>query len=239
MQLEVLVNLFDIDSEAEWGAALLKLASELGYEYALFGVVPDKALQIDTALLVTNYPHEWLRTYEQQQLHKVDPIVSHCLTSSLPIVWKPEHFIGKARGEFYEQACGHGLRSGVSLPMHGINNEVGVLSMVSSDTEREVGGHRTEALPAISLLRDYALESSRKFMSRSNKPTENFKLTTSELECLKWVSNGKSSWEISRILSRSEATINFHIANIMKKFGVQTRQQAVIKSIRIGIITLT
>ena len=49
---------------------------------------------------------------------------------------------------------------------------------------------------------------------------------------------GKSSWEISRILNRSEATINFHIANIKQKFEVGSRQQAIIKAIRLGLLRL-
>ncbi|WP_395004658.1 helix-turn-helix transcriptional regulator [Undibacterium sp.] len=41
-----------------------------------------------------------------------------------------------------------------------------------------------------------------------SKNVKKIKLTASELECLKWVIVGKFSWEISRILSRSAATVN-------------------------------
>ena len=62
-------------------------------------------------------------------------------------------------------------------------------------------------------------------------------LTKRELEVIKWVMAGKSSWEISRITDCAEATINFHIANIRQKFNVNTRQQALVKAIALGIIT--
>jgi LuxR family quorum-sensing transcriptional regulator LasR len=34
----------------------------------------------------------------------------------------------------------------------------------------------------------------------------------------------------------SEATVNFHLANVRQKFNVNTRQQAVIKAISLGLI---
>ena len=61
-------------------------------------------------------------------------------------------------------------------------------------------------------------------------------LTRRELEVLKWVMAGKSSWEISRITDCAEATVNFHISNIRQKFNVSTRQQALVKAIALGIL---
>ena len=48
---------------------------------------------------------------------------------------------------------------------------------------------------------------------------------------------GKSSWEVARITGCSEATVNFHLANVRQKFDVNTRQQAVVKAIALGLIT--
>ena len=38
------------------------------------------------------------------------------------------------------------------------------------------------------------------------------------------------------ILGCSEATVNFHISNIRFKFKVNTRQQAIVKAISLGLI---
>jgi LuxR family quorum-sensing transcriptional regulator LasR len=236
LQANQLLSLFEVDSQTEWNAKLEGLASHLGFKNILFGVVPDKRQPLETAFLVSNYPNDWRETYDQQQMYNVDPTVSHCLSSYLPIAWKSETFRGPAQSKFYEQACGYGLRSGISFPMHGSGNEFGMLSFVANDHDHAASSLQINELAAMSMLRDYALESSRKFIHLAAQPTPKIKLTASELECLKWVSVGKSSWEISRILSRSEATINFHVANIMRKFDVQTRQQAVIKAIKLGIV---
>ena len=54
-----------------------------------------------------------------------------------------------------------------------------------------------------------------------------YQLTPKELEVLKWLKQGKSSWDISIILGRSERTMNFHVGNIVKKLDAMNRTHAV------------
>jgi DNA-binding CsgD family transcriptional regulator len=49
---------------------------------------------------------------------------------------------------------------------------------------------------------------------------------------------GKSSWEISVILSISERTATHHVTNIMRKLDARKRAQAVAIAIRLGLIDL-
>jgi LuxR family quorum-sensing transcriptional regulator LasR len=60
---------------------------------------------------------------------------------------------------------------------------------------------------------------------------ETVHLTPKELETLKWAMMGKTAWEISRIQGRSEATINFHLGNIRRKFGVSSMCAALVRAI--------
>jgi len=64
------------------------------------------------------------------------------------------------------------------------------------------------------------------------------KLTTKEREALEWMALGKSAWEVSRILGKSEAAVNFHLCNIRRKFNVTTLRSALVKAIEQGIILL-
>lgn len=52
------------------------------------------------------------------------------------------------------------------------------------------------------------------------------KLTGREKEVLKWIGQGKSNWEISRILGISERTAKYHTSNILEKLGISNRVQA-------------
>lgn len=61
-------------------------------------------------------------------------------------------------------------------------------------------------------------------------------LSGRELQCLEWVSRGKTSWEIGVILSLSERTVNFHLMNASRKLNVYSRQAAVAQAIRLGFL---
>lgn len=62
-------------------------------------------------------------------------------------------------------------------------------------------------------------------------------LSGREKEILKWLKEGKSSWDISRILRISRNTVNFHIKNLFRKLDVVNRTQAVSEALRRGIIS--
>jgi DNA-binding CsgD family transcriptional regulator len=60
------------------------------------------------------------------------------------------------------------------------------------------------------------------------------KLTPRQLECLKWVGEGKSSTDIGSILELSPATVDGHIADACIRLGVRTRIQAIVEAFRNG-----
>jgi LuxR family quorum sensing-dependent transcriptional regulator len=62
-------------------------------------------------------------------------------------------------------------------------------------------------------------------------------LTQREIDCLTWTAAGKTSMEISNILSLSEHTVNHYLNRATKKLDTVNRTQAVAKSIRMGIIS--
>jgi LuxR family quorum-sensing system transcriptional regulator CciR len=63
-------------------------------------------------------------------------------------------------------------------------------------------------------------------------------LTVRELEVLKWISVGKTSWDIGMILRISERTVNFHIKNLLPKLDAVNRAQAVAMALKLGLLGL-
>lgn len=226
------------ECEAAWRDKLFLIGRRLGFDQVLYGAVPSRTAKLETAFLQSNYSERWRARYDADKLAYVDPTVAHCLSSSLPVVWSPELFNSPEQRALYEEAYGHGIRSGVSFPIHGPNGEFGMLSFasdakVSTAFERDI----VALMPTLSLVRDYAFESSLRFLHAQAGDESVPRLTRRELEILKWVMMGKSSWEISRITACSEATVNFHIGNVRQKFNVNTRQQALVRAISLGILT--
>jgi LuxR family transcriptional regulator, quorum-sensing system regulator CviR len=63
-------------------------------------------------------------------------------------------------------------------------------------------------------------------------------LTSSELEVLKWLKEGKTTWEISSILNKSERVIKFHVDNILRKLNAMNRTHAVAIALENNLISI-
>jgi two-component system NarL family response regulator len=63
-------------------------------------------------------------------------------------------------------------------------------------------------------------------------------LTDRELEVLNLMAAGKSNKEVASALCVAEATVKAHVNNILHKFGVNGRTEAVTSAIRRGIVRL-
>ena len=61
-------------------------------------------------------------------------------------------------------------------------------------------------------------------------------LSERQRECLKWVSEGKTTEEIALILGVSSNTINSYVAHAIQKFGASNRAMAIATAIRSGVI---
>ena len=63
-------------------------------------------------------------------------------------------------------------------------------------------------------------------------------LTPKQLEILKWIKQGKTSWDISMILNISERTFDFHATSLQNRLDATNRTQGVAIACSIGIIDL-
>ena len=62
-------------------------------------------------------------------------------------------------------------------------------------------------------------------------------LSVREIECLRWAALGKTDYEIALILSRSRATVRFHIHNAAIKLDAVNRSQTVFKAAQLGYLS--
>lgn len=57
-----------------------------------------------------------------------------------------------------------------------------------------------------------------------------YSLSSREHECLEWLVQGKTSWEIGKIMGIAERTANFHVGNILRKMKCHNRSQVIRKA---------
>lgn len=113
----------------EWSAILQKMASDLGFSKILFGLLPKDSQDYENAFIVGNYPAAWREHYDRAGYARVDPTVSHCTQSVLPIFWEPSIYQTRKQHEFFEEASAAGLVYGLTMPLHGARGELGALSL--------------------------------------------------------------------------------------------------------------
>ncbi|WP_434039084.1 helix-turn-helix transcriptional regulator [Pseudomonas aeruginosa] len=207
----------------EWSAILQKMASDLGFSKILFGLLPKDSQDYENAFIVGNYPAAWREHYDRAGYARVDPTVSHCTQSVLPIFWEPSIYQTRKQHEFFEEASAAGLVYGLTMPLHGARGELGALSLsVEAENRAEANRFMESVLPTLWMLKDYALQSGAglAFEHPVSKPVV------------------LTSREISVICNCSEANVNFHMGNIRRKFGVTSRRVAAIMAVNLGLITL-
>lgn len=237
--IEQLTELICCDSVEEWRDRIFRMGRDLGYDQTRLAILPDPHAPIEAehAFQHSNYSSNWLNKYTADKLHYVDPTFAHCLSKSTPLIWSPDIFSARKQKEMYEEASGYGIRSGVTLPIHGASGELGILCFVSDRRpDQHFHNEANRNLPELCCFRDFILESSLKFLKLPHDSEQPVSVTRRELECLKWCAAGKSSWEIAKILRCAEPTVNFHFNNIRRKFNTNSRQQAVVRAIKQGLI---
>lgn len=169
-----------------------------------------------------NYPAEWLNLYFSKGYHHIDPVVKENF-SKYKLQYKEDSYKGKELPKaFLYNAKSFGLNHGYSHGVRSGRNAGGSLFSISG---RSVERHIRTEIIIEQIIPHLHTALTRLDINSSEKPQTT--ISPREQEVLKWIKEGKSSWEASSILGISERTVNFHIGNIMQKLDATNRIQAV------------
>jgi len=160
------------------------------------------------------------------------------MTNYLPIDWQCllENKVSKKGGrEVILQAKEYGLKSGFTVPIHGVLGQFGVINFATESSQGEAD-HKLKKAVSIAQLLVPTIQEAIKRIRYNHLAAVASQLTKREIECLVWATEGKSSWEISKILGCSEHTAIFHLKNASGKLGASNRYQAISKAMLSGII---
>ena len=70
----------------------------------------------------------------------------------------------------------------------------------------------------------------------SNRRDLSDTLTARQIECLRWVQEGKTAWEIGQIMGITQRTVESYLAIAYQRLRVRTRVQAVIRAQALGLL---
>lgn len=122
----------------------------------------------------------------------------------------------------------------------GFSNSVCVMPVTCGDSYYVLSFlFREKASYSYDRLRDAAFASAYHFVEFEGGMSEgqqHNELTEREIECLSWISQGKTSDEIALIIGISRNTVNNYITSIMNKTATKSRAEAVAEAVRSELI---
>lgn len=220
------------DKEAVF-ARILEAARDVGFDNCAYGVRLPLPIASPRFLLINNYPVPWRERYAAAGYLATDPTVAHGRRTQNPLVWSDAVFADTP--ELWDGAHSFGLSVGWSQSSFDANGVMGMFSLARSGeaiTARELEAKELR-MRYLACVAHHML--SRTLSSSSERAPEIF-LTKREIEILKWLADGKSSREISDILHIAFDTVNFHVKNVIAKFGTPNKTAAVVRAVLMGLV---
>lgn len=207
-----------------------RAVADLGFDRIMYRALrnhPDTSLPC----LARSYPDEWIDHYVARNYTETDPVRHRCLTSSLPFLWWDLVDTKKREQSLiFHEAEDVGLKDGVAVPVHGPAGECVGVGFASS-----AGGAEVRALPQLHLMA-VQFHTAYSALAEPRAPSS-VRLTPREREILTWSAKGKSAWAVGQILHIAEHSVEWHLKNIYRKLGVDSRITAVVKALYLGLIS--
>ncbi|ULA64185.1 MAG: Transcriptional regulator (Modular protein) [Nitrospira sp.] len=184
------------------------------------------------SVINVSYSNEWLYAYGKNEYAQVDPVLKTALSTLQTQVWEQTYsgVSSPKQLEFVEEARAFGLIHGLTTGMIEPTRNYATFFSFS-------GGRSDNTVRYKSLLEYLLPYIHNVLIANTHTPLSNRVkgLSPREAAVLVWMKQGKTNWEISRILGVSERTIRFHVESIFSKLDVSSRTQAVAYAVEHGL----
>jgi LuxR family transcriptional activator of conjugal transfer of Ti plasmids len=183
------------------------------------------------ARVISTYPAAWTTRYLESHFERFDPVIIRALSRSEPFEWGLEcgsAAPSKPQKELFEEAAKFGIRCGFTVPIHDSRGPVAAMTFAADERGPQFERSIKEHARVLQLMAMYFHAHARR-STDSERLIDGVSLSPREFECLEWAAQGKSAWEIGRILGISRHTTATYLENAKTKLGVRTIVQAVVR----------
>lgn len=232
---QALARLRNAATLPDWFDALMSMGRGHGFEYTTFVLLPGGGLHCDDAFVRSNCAPSVVRFYRNGKSAATCPLLRYAFAHASPTLWGEAWYSKPSERALFGHLQSGGPRWGALLPLHGPRCRTGMLSFASSADATAAKRRASAQLALLGWIRDIAMETVLPHAERffaSILP----QFTPRESEIMKWWVFGKTASEIALILDCSPSTINFHLANIRMKLGVNTSRAAGVKVVELGLL---
>ena len=184
------------------------------------------------AVVLHNYPAEWVRAFSELDFYYVDPVFHYANRSLTPFFWDADEFRAELTApqlEIMEEARHFGIEHGYTVPIH-VPRSLGTFR-ASCSVVPDSNAVAAESYLAVQLMSCYMYTALSVDAEAKPGNTVARGLTRRERQCLELAAQGKSDWVAGRILGISERTVHNHIEHAKRRLGVATRVQAIVHAL--------
>lgn len=217
---------------------LVEAAQSMGFPI-ISGVLMHGGLQ-DADVQITslgNTPEAYVDAAKDLGDARRDPVMAQLMKQSVPVVYDRQTYEAAGAGDLWELQATYGYKTGIAVKLHLPQDKHFLLGVDREEPLPEPGAQLMVMVAGLQLLAAHALTAADRLLGpKIQKKGDLPKLTKRELDVLSWTSQGKTAWEVSVILGMSEKTVNFHLGNTMRKLGVTSKHQAVLRCVAAGVI---
>ena len=229
-------SVLEAKDQAQFQSVVIRFAQQLGFDTVSAMVVVDRPGIESEFVTVHNTPMAFEGTFENTSVNRRDPVMQHCKRQTMPIIWGQKTYLDNNVIELWETQARFGYRNGIAMALH---LPEGRHFMLGVDRDQELPTDRTELTRMVADLQLFAVHAQdtamRVLVSEALQP-ERPSITPRELEVLRWTMDGKTAWEVGVLLSVTERTVIQHLQNAMRKLECNSKHQAVLKALRLGLI---
>lgn len=215
----------------------LDTISQYGFNEVRFALITDhKDIGLNAGVsIMQNYPQDWMKYYFEQELDRIDPVITYGVYQTGCFAWKEiskkVKLLPKQK-KCLDLGAEAGLHNGIGIPLRGSNNQIAGISIATS--EKKDACYVNEDL--ITAYCNHFYIAYKRLHDRQPINSRNIVLTKKEKEVLTWAAAGKSDDDIGFILGISKHTVNMHFRRIYTKMDANNRVLAVVKALSTGLI---
>ena len=237
MLQSVYSSVLEARTSGEFEAEVVRFARGLGFETVTALVVVDSPCGDSRFMSVGYAPQAYRESYESIGGGRNDPVMQHCRVKSMPIVWDQSTYVNAGQVQKWEHQAQFGYRCGISWAMHLPKGLHFLCGVDRADPLPDCPTEVSRLTANLQLFAVHAQEAAmRTLLPAAVEEVKVDALTPRELECLRWTMEGKTAWELGRILGIAEQTAVRHLFNASKKLECVNKHQAVVKALRLRLI---
>jgi len=230
------LSVLEARNQDQFRSVVVRFAQQLGFETVAAMVAVDRPDAQAEFVAVHNTPLAFEQSFENVSIGRRDPVMQHCKRQTVPIIWSQKTYLEHGAIELWDIQAQFGYRNGIAMSLHlpeGRHFTLGV------DRDQALPSDKSELTRMVADLQLFAVHAQdtamRVLVSEALQP-ERPALTPRELDVLRWTMDGKTAWETGQLLNIAERTAVQHLQNAMKKLQCNSKHQAVLKALRLGLI---